>query len=267
MWIEATTRVDGAAIIAIHDGEVGARLIPTGFVATGRIEKANLRTACRLRAARAAVWEIATAGCAIAGGVDVWIRRERTLRECHLYAGEVPFDFAAERIEVADRVAAARIVAARVLVDGAATRILERDVFAAQAARDIAVVGRELSAEVVPTRGAAEWVDVADGFAANRVVAVRGRLRIAATSTARVAATTAEALSPVHARLVPRDFAATRIDGTNGFAALCVAAVWIFMHHQAGARCVVAAVIGQLDRELDAAFIPTLVAAILESDC
>ncbi|MEY2795728.1 MAG: hypothetical protein RIR10_1444, partial [Planctomycetota bacterium] len=112
--IEATACIDRAAFVAVDDREIGARLIPTaeGAVATRRVDQTDLAAARGLRATFAAVWEVATAGGAIAGVVDVGVWRERALGECGLHAGEVPFHFAAERIEVADGIAAIRVVAA-----------------------------------------------------------------------------------------------------------------------------------------------------------
>ena len=268
VWIEATARVDRAALIAVLNRKIGARLIPTAkrAVAARRIDDAHGAAACGLRAALAAVREEATARCARARGVDVWARRQRTLRECDLHASEVPFDFAAEHVEVAHSVTAARIVAAWALVHGAAARVLERHIHAAKAARNVAVVGRQLGAEFVPAERAAEGVDVADRFAADGVVAEGRWLRIAATARAGIAAAAAEALSPVHAGLIPCRVAAAGVDTADGLAALRIAAVRILMHHEAGACRPVAAIVGEFDRLLDAAFVPTHRAAVFKTN-
>ena len=91
-------------------------------------------------------------------------------------------------------------------------------------------------------------------------------MRVAATSRARVAAAAAEALGPIHARVVPGLFAATRIDTANSVAALGVAAIWVLVHNQARTRSGLTAFIGEFDRLLDAAFIPTHRAAVLKAN-
>lgn len=125
--IEATACIDRAAFVAVDDREIGARLIPTAelAVATRRVDQADLTAARRLRAAFATVREIATACSAVADIVDIRIWGERALGECGLHASEVPLHFAAERIEVANGVAAIRVVAAGDFVDGAAACALE----------------------------------------------------------------------------------------------------------------------------------------------
>ena len=271
MRVEATACIDRAALVAVDDGEISARLIPTAKrgLAARWVNQADLATARGLRATFAAVREVATTRGAVADAVDVRVWCERTLGERDLHAGEVPFHFAAERIEVADGIAAIRVVAARNLVDGAATCGLERRRgFAAGAARKVAVVGvgRQLRAERIPTRFAAERILFADRFTADRVITEWRWLRIAAAARARVAAATAEALGPIHAGFVPRFFTATRVDAADGVAALGIAAIWVFVNDQARTCGRLAAFVGEFDRLLDAAFIPTHRAAVLKAN-
>ena len=122
------------------------------------------------------MFDEATSARSGARRVDRGVLGKRAARASHLHAREVPFDFAAEVVEVADFIAAATIIATRIFVHRVAGDVLakHRSCVATAATRDVAhggIVGAA-SAVVIPTRCAAEGVDRAHGFATCEIVAV-----------------------------------------------------------------------------------------------
>jgi hypothetical protein len=117
----------------------------------------------------------------------------------------------------------------------------------------------------IPPSLAAEGVDRADGFAARAVVAVGGLVLMAAATGPRVATGEAESVRLENTRFIPGPFAADRIDPADDLAAVSVLAVRVLMRHEAGARRRFAALVGQLDRLIDAGLVPFQRAAVLES--
>jgi hypothetical protein len=154
-----------------------------------------------------------------------------------LYAREIPFDFAAEVVEVADFIAATTIIAAWVFMHRAATDVLTehwRGITTA-ATWNVADSGiiRAACAVVIPARVAAEGINRAHRFAAGEIVAVGAFMRMAATARARISAGKAETLSPIHAGTIPCGCATTWINRADGIATFSIATVWILMHNHA----------------------------------
>jgi len=190
--IEAAAGADVAAAVAEERCALRAGLVPLGerFIAAERIVVAHGDAAGRIGAAGALVRHVAAAEGRRAEGVDGGVVADGADRAGRLNAGEVPADRAAEVVEVADLVAAHRVRAARLRMDRAARAcggVGGIDI-AAYARALAAGRGRQLAADRVPARLAAEAVDRADLLAAHAVVAVRRRVLVAAAARAGIAA-------------------------------------------------------------------------------
>ena len=251
--------------LLVRDGRANG--IPDD-VAAGLVERADRVAAVEVVAVGVVVGHAAVAcvGCA-ADRVRARIRAGRILVRARS-AELVPLDIAAEDVEVADRLAAGRVVAPRRLARLAAVARAGRSAAELVA---LAACGRVdlLDAGLVPLGGAAELVDRADGVAAVAIRAPWARVREVAAGRADVAAlggrARAELACLLGTRLGPgRDAAALELlEGADGRAAGRIAAAARVVGVVAVARDgqAASALAGGARRE-DARGIPAHIAAV-----
>jgi hypothetical protein len=204
----------------------------------------------------------------LCSGADI-----RAFLDGDLRAHRVPRAFTAERIDVADVLAALLVGARLVLVCNAATTSLR--VAAVETAQILAVLTCNDRTSCVPFACAAEVVDQADGVAAIFIVAPRAFMWDAAGASALAAALRSVTIAirrcderAIHAILIPRLLAAEWVDVADRIAALGIRATWASMWNiaawETGSTATRNLTVADLKSTLDAICVPTNLAAIEE---